>query len=103
MQNENVQLSVFVCGVLASIKEQRRSAKEVKEEYMRLHPPGFFRRQLSFLVSEYKIEAALRELVAIGFVSKEITRFHRDRTLRKDIVVYHVTNNGRLYLLPRKK
>lgn len=103
MQSENVQVDIFVRRVLVCMKEQRRSVKDVQEEYMKLYPPGFLRKQFSDTIGAHKVETALRELVVLGFVSKEITRFHRDRSLHKDIVVYHVTNKGRSYLLPKKK
>ncbi len=103
MSNKNVQLDVFVKRVLGCMKEQRRSVKEVHEGYMKLYPPGFFRRQLSGDVSEYKVEVALRKLNSLGFLEREVTRFHNDISLKKDIAVYYLTNEGRLYLLPKKK
>ncbi len=103
MSNENLQLDIFIRRVLACMKEQRRSVKDVHEEYTKLYPPGFFMRQFSNQVSEYKIETALKKLQTLGFLSKEVTRFHGDRTLRQDIAIYLLTNKGRSYLLSRKK
>ncbi len=103
MSDKNVELDVFVRKVLACMKEQRRSVEEIHEEYLRLHPPGFFRRQLFNPVNKGMIEVALRELVVLELLTKEITRFHGDRALRNDIFVYRLTNKGRSSLLPRKK
>jgi hypothetical protein len=103
MPNENVQLDVFVRNVLACMKEQRRSIKEVQEEYMKQYPPGFWRKQLSAPVSLFEIEMALDRLVSLGFLSTEITRFHGDEPLSEDIAIYFVTNKGRSHLLPKKK
>ncbi len=85
------------------MKEQKRSVKEVREEYIKLHPPGFFRKQFSSPISELEIESALRELASSQFLAKEITRFHGERALRKDIFVYWLTDTGRSFLLARKK
>jgi S-methylmethionine-dependent homocysteine/selenocysteine methylase len=103
MSNENMRLDIFIRRVLACIKEQRRSVKDVHEEYMRLYPPGFFMRQFSSSIPEYKVEIALKKLQTLGFLSKEITRYYRDKTLRQDIATYCMTNKGRSFLLAKKK
>ncbi len=103
MLDKNVVVDMFAKRVLTCMKEQSRNVKEVQEEYMRLYPPGFFRRQLSNPVSEHKIETALKELLSFDFLLKEITRFHGDKALRKDIIIYRLTNKGRSYLLIKKK
>ena len=102
MSDEDMEISIFVRRVLTCMKEQRITKEKIRKEYISHYPPSFWKKQFSAPVSEVEIERGLKQLIVLGFVGRELTRWYEGETLSVDTPIYSVTNEGRFFLYHKK-
>lgn len=93
---EGMNLKVLKC-----FKEQRWTLEEVWNVYISLYPRVFIAKMLMPPTPIEKIKEALDWLVEADFVHKELTSY-TDRALKKETVIYWISNEGRSYLHRKK-
>ncbi|MBP6949021.1 MAG: hypothetical protein KBC41_00515 [Candidatus Pacebacteria bacterium] len=100
MQKKEV-LEVVYRKVLFCVKEQKRTAEEIQNEYIRCYPQGLLAKVLSPPPGVEEIRLKLMYLVKEGFVLKELTNYIRE-ALDKEVEIFWISDKGRSYLLSKK-
>lgn len=90
----------FLNKVLRCVKENNRTAEEIRKKYIELFPPSFhrIRERLGVSVSVRSIEIALGRLTSANLVKRALT-LYTDRPLKRETAVYCLSNKGRSVLL----